>query len=158
MLLLFSWHDSPQWGRVSSSKFTITFGQTTHRTSLDKWSARRRNPYLTTHNAHKKQTSMPPAGFKLAIAVSEPSQTQALNDAAIGIGAHCYLYIHYKTMWRYFFSVQCSQKSEGAWLCLKVPTLHSLVLPIIVVLRWTWVWRIGGLILMRENQRTRRKT
>jgi hypothetical protein len=34
------------------------------RTSLDKWSARRRDLYLTTHNTHSsRQTSMPPARY-----------------------------------------------------------------------------------------------
>jgi hypothetical protein len=40
--------------------FTITL--TPGRTPLDEWSARRRDPYLTTHKTHKSQTSMPPAG------------------------------------------------------------------------------------------------
>ena len=31
---------------------------------LYEWSARRRNHYLTTHNTHNRQTSMPPAGFE----------------------------------------------------------------------------------------------
>jgi hypothetical protein len=44
--------------------FTITIRHTTlGRTPLHEWSARRRNLYLTTHNTHKRQTSMPPAGF-----------------------------------------------------------------------------------------------
>ena len=34
------------------------------RTPLDEWSARRRDLYLTTHNIHNRQTSMPPAGFE----------------------------------------------------------------------------------------------
>jgi len=37
-----------------------TFG----RTPLDEWSARRRDLYLTTHNTHYRQISMPPVGFK----------------------------------------------------------------------------------------------
>jgi hypothetical protein len=36
-----------------------TFG----RTSLDEGPARRRDLYLTTHNTHKRQTSMHPVGF-----------------------------------------------------------------------------------------------
>jgi hypothetical protein len=35
-----------------------TFG----RTPLDEWSARRRDLYQTTHNTHKRRTSMPPVG------------------------------------------------------------------------------------------------
>jgi hypothetical protein len=38
-------------------------------TPLDEWSARRKN--LTTHNPHKRQTSMPGAGFKLTFPASE---------------------------------------------------------------------------------------
>jgi hypothetical protein len=30
---------------------------------LDEWSARRRDLYLTTHNTHNRQTSMPPVGY-----------------------------------------------------------------------------------------------
>ena len=64
-----SWHNSPSppWARASSfTRFLdhiqrhITIG----RTALDKWSARRRNLYLTTHNTHNRQTSMPPSGIR----------------------------------------------------------------------------------------------
>ena len=34
------------------------------RAPLDEWSARRRDLYLTTHNTHNKQTSMPPDGIR----------------------------------------------------------------------------------------------
>jgi len=44
-----------------------TFG----RTPLDEWSACRRVLYLTTHNTHKRQTSMPPAGFEPIIRAGE---------------------------------------------------------------------------------------
>ena len=37
---------------------------TVGRTPLDEWSARRRDLYLKTHNTHKRQTSMAPAGFE----------------------------------------------------------------------------------------------
>jgi len=42
--------------------------------------------YLTTHNIHKKQTSMPPVGFEPAIPASERPQTHALDRAATEIG------------------------------------------------------------------------
>jgi len=41
------------------------------RTSLNEWSARRRDLYLTKHNNHKRQTFMPPAGFRHNIPASE---------------------------------------------------------------------------------------
>ena len=37
---------------------------TVGRTPLDEWSARRRDLYLTTHDTHKRQISMPPVGFE----------------------------------------------------------------------------------------------
>jgi hypothetical protein len=52
------------------------------RTPLDEWSARRRDLYLTTHNTHKRQTFMPPAGFEPTIPASERPQTNALDRAA----------------------------------------------------------------------------
>jgi hypothetical protein len=53
--------------------FMIThFRHTTlGRIPLDEGPSRRRDLYLTTHNTHKTQTSMPPAGFKPTIPVSE---------------------------------------------------------------------------------------
>jgi hypothetical protein len=56
------------------------------RTPLDEWSARRRDLYLTTHNTHKRQTSMPPVEFEPTILVSERPQTHALYRTATGIG------------------------------------------------------------------------
>jgi hypothetical protein len=45
--------------------FTITLGHTTlSRTPLDDWSAWRIPFYLTAHNTHKRQTSIPPAEFE----------------------------------------------------------------------------------------------
>jgi hypothetical protein len=41
---------------------------------------------MTTHNIHKRQTSMLPAEFEPAIPASERSQTHALDGAATGIG------------------------------------------------------------------------
>jgi hypothetical protein len=73
-------------GRLIFRGFTITFIHTTlGMTPLDEGSARRRDLYLTTHNTHKKQTSMPPVGFEPAIPASERPQTHALDRAATGI-------------------------------------------------------------------------
>jgi hypothetical protein len=67
--------------------FTITLRHATvGRTPLYEEPARRRDLYLTTHNTHNRQISMPPAGFKLAIPASERPQTHALDGAATGIG------------------------------------------------------------------------
>jgi hypothetical protein len=59
---------------------------TVSRTPLDEWSARRRNLYLTTHNTHNRQTSMPPVRFEPTISAGERPQTYALDRAAIGTG------------------------------------------------------------------------
>jgi len=47
--------------------------------SEDEWWDRRGDLYVTTHNNHKRQTSMPPAGSEPAIPSSERSQTHAVG-------------------------------------------------------------------------------
>ena len=42
-------------------------------------------PDLTTHNTHKRQTFLPPAGFEPTIPAKERPQTHALDGAATGI-------------------------------------------------------------------------
>ena len=76
--------------------FVITPKHTTvGRTPLDEGSARRRDLYLTTHNTHNRQTSMPLVGFEPAIPPSVRSQTHALNRAATGTGIYTvYIYIY----------------------------------------------------------------
>ena len=57
------------------------------RTSLEKRSARRRrNLYFTTHNTHKRQTSMTPAGFEHPIPATERPQIHALDTTITGTG------------------------------------------------------------------------
>ena len=49
-----------------------TYRRTTvGRTPLDEGSARRRDLYLTTHNTHNRQISMPPVGFEPMISAGE---------------------------------------------------------------------------------------
>ena len=64
---------------------------TVGRTPLDEWSARRRDLYLTTHNTHNRQTSMPPVGFEPTISAGERPQTYALDCAATGTGIFNYI-------------------------------------------------------------------
>jgi hypothetical protein len=68
--------------------FAITlFRHTTlDRTPPDEWSARRRDPYLTTHNTHKGQTPMPPEGFEPTTPANDRPQIHSLDRAATGIG------------------------------------------------------------------------
>ena len=44
---------------------------TVGRAPLDEWSARRRDLYLTTHDTHNRQISMPPVGFEPKISAGE---------------------------------------------------------------------------------------
>ena len=83
------WRDSTQWAMASSftrfldhTQRRTTFG----RTSVDEWSARRRDFHLTTHNTHNRQTSMLPVGFEPTISAGELPQNYALDRAATGTG------------------------------------------------------------------------
>ena len=59
-----------------------TFG----RTPLDELSARRRDLYLTTHNTHNRETSMPLEGFEPATPANERPQTHVLDRVTTGTG------------------------------------------------------------------------
>jgi len=65
------------------------------RTLLDVWSARRRDLYLTAHNNHNRQTSMPSVGFEPTISAGERPQTYALERAATVTGLIIILIILY---------------------------------------------------------------
>src|SRR5215510_14280910 len=86
---LFVWLWSPTQAMASS--FTRFLDHTLRRTTvgrtpLDEWSARSRHLYLTTHNKHNRQTSMPPVGFEPTIAGGERPWTYTLGRAATGTG------------------------------------------------------------------------
>jgi hypothetical protein len=74
-------HPSEGYGLLATRGFLIT-----HNAPLDEWSARRRDLYLTTHNKHNRQTSVPPVGFESMIAAGERPYTYALHRAAAGTG------------------------------------------------------------------------
>jgi hypothetical protein len=68
------WRDNPQWAMASSFLRFLDHTQlrtTVGRTPPDEWSACRRDLYLTTHNTHNRQTSMPPVGFEPTISAGE---------------------------------------------------------------------------------------
>jgi len=78
----FFWHNGPPVGQVFLIHKVSRSHTTTHhnrRTPLDEWSACRRDLYLTTHNTHIRQTSMPPVGFEPTIWAGKRPQTQALD-------------------------------------------------------------------------------
>jgi len=81
------WRDSPQWARASSGFLDHTQRRTSlSRTPLDEWSARHRDLDLTTHNTHKKETSMPPVRFEPTISAGERPQTYAWDRPTTGTG------------------------------------------------------------------------
>jgi hypothetical protein len=84
LIFFFVWLDSLIWAWASSFRrgFMVTHLRhtTVGRTPLDEGPARRRDLYLTTHNTHKRQTSMPPVGFEPTILVSERPKTHALDQ------------------------------------------------------------------------------
>ena len=82
------WRNSRQWARASSFTRFLYHTQrrnTVGRTPLDEWSARRRDLYLTKHNTHNRQTSMPPVGFEPMISAGERPQTHALDRATTSL-------------------------------------------------------------------------
>ena len=88
--------------RAMASSFTRFLDHTQRHTTvgktpLDEWSARRRDLYLTTHNTHNRQTSMPTAGFEPTISAGVRPQTYALDRAATGT-AHIYIVSVVKNM------------------------------------------------------------
>ena len=52
--------------------------RTVGRTPLDESSARRRDLYLTTHDTHNRQISMPPVGFEPKISAGERPEAARL--------------------------------------------------------------------------------
>ena len=83
-----SWLYSPSGLKSLLECSSIALRHTTlGRTPLDDWSALIRDVYLTTHNAHNRQTFMPQTGFKPAIPASERAQIHALDHAVAGVGS-----------------------------------------------------------------------
>ena len=88
-LFCFLWRCGPTRAMASSVLRFLDHTQrriTVGKTPLYKWSARRRDLYLTTHNTHNKQTSMHPVGFEPTISASERPQTARLLRPAHGLG------------------------------------------------------------------------
>jgi len=86
------WRDSPQWARASSCMRFLDHTQrciTVGGTLLDKWSACHRDLYLTTHNTHNRQVSMPLVEFEPTTPAGEWPQTYALDRATTGSSRQC---------------------------------------------------------------------
>jgi len=99
--------------RVRASSFTrfldhIQRHITVGRTPLDERSARRRDLYLTTHNTHNRQISMPPGGFEPTISAGERPHTYASDRAATGTSDRHVRYPHSRYAVR---SLKCNTDS-----------------------------------------------
>jgi hypothetical protein len=66
---------------------------TVGRTSLDEWSARRRDLYLTTHDNHNRQISMPPVGFEPRISIGERPQAAHLLKSWVRIPLGAWIFV-----------------------------------------------------------------
>jgi hypothetical protein len=68
------------------------------RTSLEEWSARRRELYVSAHNNHKRQTFMLPTVFEITILAGE--RTGAENVILVNIGEYTvqknYVFKHWR--------------------------------------------------------------
>jgi len=90
-----NWFDFPEFhGATTLSEpgppfyrgFTVKLRQTTLRkTPLDELSARHRDPYLTTHNTHKRQTSMPRWDSDPDFQQASGRAPHTLDRAALGL-------------------------------------------------------------------------
>jgi hypothetical protein len=93
---------APQWARASS--FTGFLDHTQRRTTfstttLDEWSARRKDLYLTTHNTLNRKTPMLPVQFEPTILAGGRPPNYALDRTATGTGDFVHvMYIKDKQM------------------------------------------------------------
>ena len=66
---------------------------TVGRTPLKEWSARRRDLYLTTHDTHNRQISMPPVGFEPTISAGSRSPAEIMGSNPTGGMDICPLWV-----------------------------------------------------------------
>ena len=66
---------------------------TVGRTPLDDWPARRRDLYLTTHDTHNRQISMPPVGFEPTISAGERPQAACLLRSWVRIPPGAWIFV-----------------------------------------------------------------
>jgi hypothetical protein len=74
IIIIVLWLCNPARAMASSSTRFLDHTQrraTVGKTPLDEWSVRRRNLYMTIHNTHNRQISMPTVGFEPTIAAGE---------------------------------------------------------------------------------------
>ena len=119
VIFFLSWPYSPSGPRHPHYRvFLIILRHTTLGRTLDGWSARRRDLNQTTHNTHKRQTPMPPAGFEPTISASERPQTHPLDRN-----------FHFQSKFVFFFNAEgrliIAVKQLISDYSLRYITLHS---------------------------------
>jgi len=85
------WRCGPTMVRASSFLTFLDHTQrriTVGRTPMYGWSARCRDFFLTTHDTHNRQTSMPPVGFESAISEVKRQEIHALDRTTTNTGFH----------------------------------------------------------------------
>ena len=75
------------------------------------------NLYLTRHNTHKRQTSMPPTGFEPAKLASKRLQTRALDRVATGIGHTVRRILCYILRGKSYCSTVKMETTGSSWTC-----------------------------------------
>ena len=101
---------------MASSLSRIHDHTQTHLTWRDSYGrviARRTDLYLTTHNTHKRQTSMPLEGFEPTIPASEQPQIHALDRAATRIGIS---YLVSQCKWYVLNQFSAAARLLGLWV------------------------------------------
>ena len=66
---------------------------TVGRTPLDEWSARRRDLYLTAHDTHNRQISMPPVEFEPTISAGEWPEAARLLRSWVRIPPGAWIFV-----------------------------------------------------------------
>ena len=96
VVCLFPWRYNPLWLYFSTDRYRALpssfsmfldhtqWRATIGRTPLDEWSNHHRGLYLTIHNTHNRQSSMPPVGCEPKISAGERPKTNALDRTATG--------------------------------------------------------------------------
>jgi len=133
------------WDFLDHTRRRTTVG----RTSLDERSARRRDLYLTTHNTHNRQTSMPPVRFEPTISAGEWPQTYALDRAATGTGFTYLLLDVY--VWLNMFRA-LPRPSSGAYNCISSLWFYRRSVAVAVLL--VMVWQVISFQTMTNNAAT----
>ena len=94
---------------LDHTQWCITVG----RNPLDEWSALSRDLYLTKHNTHDRQISMPPVGFEPTISAGKRPQTYDVDRMVTGTGNTEYLHIYIIMKLIYFTSnTNCNVPKE----------------------------------------------